>query len=115
MGDRFNIGRRAPTKVGPSSDNWRRSLAIAQRSGGCEWFTACNRCGSVNAQESSPQLSMWRQATHKPLVRVTNEEIAARAYMKHLGHPASSDCAVKDWLEAERELILENLLASTLL
>ena len=65
----------------------------------------------MDAAKSSPKLSMWRQATHTIPVRVTREEVAVRAYMKHLSHPTSTDCAEGDWLEAERELILEKLAA----
>jgi hypothetical protein len=54
--------------------------------------------------------SLWRQATDTAAdLQLTYEEIAARAYAKHLHHQTLHDCAVQDWFEAERELILEKL------
>ena len=55
------------------------------------------------------RLSLWRQATAAADLPLTYEEIAARAYAKHLHHQTLHDCALQDWLEAERELILEKL------
>jgi len=52
--------------------------------------------------------SMWQMACGT-LIRVNYEEIAVRAYFKHLRHPPVPDRAVADWLEAERELIVEKI------
>jgi hypothetical protein len=43
-------------------------------------------------------------------VTVSNDEIAARAFVKSLAR--SSGRAVDDWLEAERELLRERLCAT---
>jgi hypothetical protein len=56
---------------------------------------------------SHPNASLWRQAlAAQPL---SHRDIAERAYAKYLKHPGEADCAVRDWLEAEQELLLERL------
>jgi hypothetical protein len=52
-------------------------------------------------------LSLWRQATGiTALLKVSPEEIAARAYAKHLQRQGTGR-ELDDWLEAERELVIE--------
>jgi hypothetical protein len=52
-------------------------------------------------------LSLWRQATGiTSLFKVSPEEIAARAYVKSLQRQGSGR-ELDDWLEAERELLME--------
>jgi len=52
-------------------------------------------------------ISLWRQATGiTSLFKVSPEEIAARAYAKHLKRQGSGR-EIDDWLEAERELLIE--------
>jgi hypothetical protein len=54
------------------------------------------------------EMSLWRQATALMSVpSVAVEEIAARAYSKHVN---SEKSPVEIWLEAERELMREKAL-----
>jgi hypothetical protein len=58
--------------------------------------------------KASTICSMWRQALESaPTQTLSREEVAARAYQKHLAHPTLADRALQDWLDAERELLTE--------
>ena len=59
-------------------------------------------------KRAESDISMWRQAVRTPSDRPAHETIAVRAYLKHLQHPGL-DCALSDWIDAEKELIYESL------
>jgi hypothetical protein len=50
-------------------------------------------------------VSLWREALKSAVP--SHDEIAKRAYYKHLAHRGESD-AVANWLDAERELLVEH-------
>lgn len=53
----------------------------------------------------APRPSMWRLATQAVGSQPpTRDAIARRAYLKYLEH-TEHNCALRDWLDAERELI----------
>jgi hypothetical protein len=55
--------------------------------------------------------SLWRQASRTRTLRALSaEEIAARAYAKYQRRSTADDRAVNDWLDAERELLQEEIL-----
>ncbi len=73
----------------------------------CRGGAALAQATAAMTTSMTPRPSLWRQAIRHLYPQVTHEEIAARAYANHLRHTSSPDCALRDWLEAERELLLE--------
>jgi len=57
-----------------------------------------------------PIVSLWREALTSAVP--SHHEIAERAYLKHLARHGESD-AVANWLDAERELLVERFGTST--